>query len=214
MSQLSPDWFRRQDESADALFYMAPRLVAHIDDAAIAALGEFFRRRIPEAGEVLDLMSSYLTHLPPEVLGRCRRVVGLGLNEVEMAANSQLSEHVVHDLNQTPAMPLPDEAFDAALCTVSVQYLLRPVEVFADVRRVLRPGGHFLVSFSNRCFPTKAVAVWLDTGDAQHATLVRLYFERSGGWQDVEALNLSPHPISSDPLYMVCARKAVGSEMG
>jgi len=203
-----PDqYFQRQDESSDFQFYQSPRLVAHIDDAAIAALGEFFRPNIPDGADVLDLMSAYLTHLPPDVRARCHHVVGLGMNGEEMAANAQLTDHVVHSLNDDPALPYADESFDVALCTVSVQYLLHPVEVFAEVRRVLRPGGRFLVSFSNRCFPTKATQLWLGTDDSQHVALVGLYFEQSGGWEGVEGKDVSPRPGRSDPLYVVTGRR-------
>ena len=143
LTDIPEQYFRRQDESSDFQFYQAPRLVAHIDDAAIRALGEFLRPRVPDGADVLDLMSAYLTHLPPDVRARCRRVSGLGMNDAEMAANVQLTDHVVHSLNDEPALPYPDAAFDVALCTVSVQYLLHPLEVFAEVRRVLKPEGHF-----------------------------------------------------------------------
>ena len=208
MKDLFPGYFRRQDESPDAEFYREPRLVAHVDDAAIAALGEFLRPLIPEGADVLDLMAAYLTHLPPDVRARCRRVAGLGMNDAEMAANAQLTDHVVHDLNADPALPFADDSFDAALCTVSVQYLLRPEEVFAQVCRVLRPGAPFVVSFSNRCFPTKATLLWLSTDDAQHAALVRMYFEHGGRWEGIEALDISPPPGRTDPLYVVWARRA------
>ena len=208
LEDIPDEYFRRQDESSDFQFYQSPRLVAHIDDAAVAALGAFFRPRIPADADVLDLMSAYLTHLPPDVRARGRRVAGLGMNEAEMAANAQLTDHVVHSLNDDPALPYPDGSFNVALCTVSVQYLLHPVEVFAEVCRVLRPGGQFLVSFSNRCFPTKATQLWLGTDDAQHVALVRLYFEQSGGWDPMESFDLSPTPRRSDPLYMVTGRKA------
>ena len=206
LEDIPQQYFRRQDESSDFQFYQSPRLVAHIDDAAIAALGAFFRPRVPDNADVLDLMSAYLTHLPSDVRARCRRVAGLGMNEAEMAANGQLTDHVVHSLNDAPTLPYPDGSFDVALCTVSVQYLLHPAEVFAEVCRVLRPGGQFLVSFSNRCFPTKATQLWLETDDAQHVALVRLYFEQGGGWEPSEAFNVSPRPGRSDPLYVVTGR--------
>ena len=207
LDNIPSEYFRRQDESPDTQFYRSPRLVAHIDDAAIQALGDFLRPRVPENADVLDLMSAYLTHLPPDARAKCRRVAGLGMNAEEMAANSQLTEYVVHSLNDDPILPYPDQSFDLALCTVSVQYLLHPAEVFAEVRRVLRPGGAFIVSFSNRCFPTKATRLWLSADDAQHVAVVRLYFEESGGWNGVDAFDISPHPGQSDPLYAVVGTK-------
>ena len=208
MTTLDQSFFRRQDETSDTRFYTVPRLVAHIDDPAIAALGTFLDPVIPEGADVLDLMSAYLTHLPENARARCHHVVGLGMNAEEMAANSQLTEHVVQSLNANPVLPFATAMFDVALCTVSVQYLLHPVEVFAEVCRVLRPGGVFMVSFSNRCFPTKAIALWLQTSDGQHCDLVRLYFAQSGGWDEAQAVDLSPSPGRSDPLYAVWARKS------
>jgi SAM-dependent methyltransferase len=207
MRDLFPGYFQRQDEAPDAEFYRQPRLVAHIDNTAVAALSAFLGPLIPDGAAVLDLMSAYLTHLPPDARARCRRVTGLGMSGAEMAANTQLTDHVVHDLNRDPVLPFPDGAFDVALCTVSVQYLLHPEEVFAEVARVLTPGAPFVVSFSNRCFPTKATRLWLFTDDAQHQSLVRLYFERGGAWADVQAVDLSPQPGRSDPLFVVWARR-------
>ena len=207
LTDIPEEYFRRQDESPDTFFYQSPRLVAHIDAAAINALGGFLRPRVPANADVLDLMSAYLTHLPPDVRARCRRVAGLGMNADEMAANTQLTEYAVHSLNDNPALPYQGQSFDLALCTVSVQYLLRPAEVFAEVCRVLRPGGAFIVSFSNRCFPTKATRLWLSTDDSQHVAVVRLYFEESGGWDSVDAFDISPHPGKSDPIYAVVGTK-------
>ena len=206
--ELTPGRLRRQDERPDETFYGAPRLVAHVDDAAIGALGRFFAEHIPDGAEVLDLMSAYLTHLPAEVWQRCRGVTGLGMNQVELDANPQLSASLVHNLNREPALPFEDGSFDVALCTVSVQYLLRPVEVFAEVGRVLRADGPFIVSFSNRCFPTKAIAAWLSADDQQHAELVRHYFEASLCWRDVRVEDISPgSPAWSDPMYVVWGRR-------
>ena len=136
---------------------------------------------------------------------RFREVVGLGLNAEEMADNPQLTRAVVHDVNGDPRLPFGDEAFDGAMCAVSIQYLTTPLVVFREVRRVLRPGAPFIVSFSNRCFPTKAVAVWLGTTDPQHVALVRAYFQGAGGWVDVTEEDWSPGD-DGDPLYAVWAR--------
>ena len=158
---------------------------------------------LPAGGRLLDLMSSWRSHLPPDF--RAREVVGLGLNAEEMADNPQLTRAVVHDVNGDPRLPFGDEAFDGAMCAVSIQYLTAPLVVFREVRRVLRPGAPFIVSFSNRCFPTKAVGVWLGTTDPQHVALVRVYFQGAGGWVDVTEEDRSPGD-DGDPLYAVWAR--------
>lgn len=202
LPELPPDAFDRIDEGDDGAFYAPPRLVTHIDDAAIAALTECYRGLLPEGGAVLDLMSSWVSHLPPETsLGEC---VGHGMNAEELAANPRLTRWFVQDLNRDPALPLEDAHFDAALCCVSVQYLQRPVEVFAEVRRVLRPGAPFVVSFSNRCFWTKAVAIWRSLDIPRQAGLVGLYAERAG-FASVEA-KLLADGRSGDPLVAVIAR--------
>ena len=200
--------FRRQDEADDRLFYSQPRLVVHIDDHAIAAIRRYFSEEIPDRGAVLDLMSSWRSHFPDEFVGV--RLVGLGLNEVEMRENPQLDEHVVHDLNTEPRLPFEDKTFEAAVVTVSIQYMVRPVEVFADVRRVLKAGSRFHVIYSNRMFPTKAVAVWQALDDGRRAQLIGSYFSASGQWEDLSSRDISP-PVGaySDPVYVVSARKAV-----
>jgi SAM-dependent methyltransferase len=183
------------DPSDDARFYAVERKVVHIDPGAIDSLRRFYAQALPGGAHVLDLMSSWRSHLP-DGLGR---VDGLGMNAAEMADNPQLDGYVVHDLNQAPALPYPDEHFDAVVCAVSVQYLIKPVEVFTDVRRVLRSGGPLVVSFSNRCFPTKAVAAWLSAPDAEHCVLVQGYLQ-AAGFTDVAHSQL---PTTDDPLFVV-----------
>ena len=202
-----PEFFRRMDESNDRLFYTQPRLVVHIDDHAIAAIGRYFSEMLPENGVILDLMSSWRSHLLSDF--RAERVVGLGMNDVEMRENPQLDEYVVHDLNADPSLPFDDAVFDAAMVTVSIQYMTRPVEVFADVRRILRDGASFHVIYSNRMFPTKAVAVWQSLDDNRRSQLIGSYFTSSGGWEDLSLYDISPNTATySDPVYVVAARKA------
>jgi ubiquinone/menaquinone biosynthesis C-methylase UbiE len=136
---------------------------------------------------------------------RFREVVGLGLNAEEMADNPQLTRAIVHDVNGDPRLPFGDDTFDGAMCAVSIQYLTAPLVVFREIGRVLKPGAPFIVSFSNRCFPTKAVAVWLGTTDPQHVALVRAYFQGAAGWVDVTEEDRSPGD-DGDPLYAVWAR--------
>lgn len=202
---LPPEAYARDDESPDDRFYGVPRKVVHIGEEAIAALGRLYADVLPGGGRLLDLMSSWRTHLPPGV--RAREVIGLGMNAEEMADNPRLTTVIVHDVNRQPRLPFDDGAFDGAMCAVSIQYVIHPVRLVREVRRVLKPGAPFVVSFSNRCFATKAVAVWLGTSDQQHLMLVRSYFDVAGGWTDVKEEDRSPAG-NGDPLYAVWARTA------
>ena len=202
----TPEMFQRMDESDDALFYTFARKVVHIDEPAIAAAGRFLAAILPPNGVLLDLMSSWRSHLPSGFVKQ--RLIGLGLNAEEMADNPDLDEHVVQNLNTDPRLPFADDSFDGAVVTVSIQYLIQPLAVFAEVRRVLKSGGPFVVLFSNRMFPTKAVRLWQGLRDEQRAGLVRAYFQHAGGYDEAAFYDLSPNPGMSDPLYAVCARKS------
>jgi hypothetical protein len=194
--------FAKHDGGDDLDFYAPPRLVTHIDEGAVAALTDCYRRLLPSGGAVLDLMSSWVSHLPDDI--RYGEVVGHGMNPQELAANPRLDRWFVQDLNADPVLPLSDASLDAALCCVGVQYLQRPVTVFAEVRRTLRPDAPLIVSFSNRCFPTKAVAIWRSLDTAGQAKLVQLYLDRAG-FAGVEATVLADGR-RSDPLVAVTGR--------
>lgn len=195
------DPFARTDETPDGEFYTLPRLVVHLGPGAIAALTATYARLLPTDGEILDLMSSWRSHLPgPEALAG--PVVGLGMNADEMADNPRLAAHVVCDVNADPRLPFDDGRFAAAVCTASVQYLTRPVEVFADLRRVLAPGAVAAVAFSDRCFPTKAIAAWRAGDDAEHVALVRAYLSRAG----FAGVAVEAPESTDDPLFVVWGR--------
>ena len=200
--ELPPGAFAKQDTGDDLEFYAPPRLVPHIDDGATAALTDFYRLMLPIGGRILDLMSSWVSHLPAD--GVYAEVVGQGMNADELAANPRLDRWFVQNLNHNPVLPLDDQDFDAAVCCVGVQYLQRPAQVFTEVRRVLAPGAPFIVSFSNRCFPMKAVAIWRALDTSGHAALVKLYLERAG-FNDVR-VDLLADGRSSDPLVAVTGR--------
>lgn len=201
-----PEYFVRQDESPDRDFYREPRLVVHIDERAISAAGALYAEILPAGGEILDLMSSWRSHLPPAF--PINRLVGLGMNAVELRENPQLDAYTVHDLNRDPHLPFSSNQFDGVINTVSVQYLTRPLEIFAEVYRVLRPGCPFIVTFSNRCFPTKAVRIWSALDDQEHTQLVAAYFRQSGPWADLHFEDRSGSPRGlGDPLFGVYAYK-------
>jgi SAM-dependent methyltransferase len=195
-------FFSRADESPDERFYVPVRLVQHIDDGAIAAVGALYAE-LGITGDVLDLCASWVSHflVAPE------RLTVLGMNAVELERNPQAHVRIVHDLNADPVLPCADASFDAATCCVSIDYLVRPLEVFDEVARVLRPDGLFVCTFSNRCFPTKAIRGWLATDDAGHVAIVEEYFRRSHGWGEPNAQRRTPLGHLGDPLFAVWARR-------
>ena len=203
LPELPPEAFRKEDGGDDADFYAPARLVTHIDEAATRALTAYYRATLPAGGVLLDLMSSWVSHLPPEMV--FTEVIGQGMNAEELRTNPRLSRSFVQDLNRSPMLPLEAGSCDAALCCVGVQYLQRPLEIFAEVLRVLRPGAPFIVSFSNRCFATKAVAIWRSLDAHGHVALVRLYFERAG-FSDIRAEVLRDGS-ESDPLLAIMGRR-------
>ncbi|UOR04313.1 methyltransferase domain-containing protein [Hymenobacter aerilatus] len=202
-----PNTFRRQDETPDANFYHFPRFVTHIDEGAIAAVTQLYREYLPAGGAVLDLMSSWISHLPEEVA--YGRVVGLGMNEQELRANPRLSSYVVQDLNHAPTLPFVDNEFDGASICVSIDYLTQPVAVLRELARVLRREAPLVITFSNRCFPSKSIAAWHALDDRGHLQLVAQYLQASGGWHQVELLDRSPNGYQSDPLFAVVGRVAL-----
>jgi SAM-dependent methyltransferase len=197
-----PEFFRRIDESDDELFYTQPRRVVHIDEGAIKKVGQIYARLLPQGGAILDLMSSWRSHMPEQV--QPRRLVGLGMNRPEMEDNPALTEIVIHNLNQNPVLPFTEDDFDGAVVTVSIQYMTRPVEIFRGVAKVLKPGAPFIVSFSNRMFPTKAVAIWHSLGEFDRVRLVSRYFQESDNFENMEVIDMSaPTEPPSDPIWVV-----------
>jgi len=201
--ELPPVFFDREDEADDAYFYSMPRFVVHIDAETIAALTQVYRELLPQHGAILDLMSSWVSHLPDDK--EFARVAGLGMNALELAKNLRLTDHVVQDLNRQPELPYDTASFDAVVNAVSIQYLTRPVEVFRSCARVLRPGGLHVVALSHRCFPTKAIRAWHVLPALQRLEVVGTYFRNADGYDPPTVLDRSPP--GADPLWIVMARR-------
>jgi SAM-dependent methyltransferase len=198
---LPPGSFAKLDDDDDKIFYEPPRLVCHIDDGAMAALTGFYRGVLPADGVLLDLMSSWVSHLPPEI--GYKEVIGHGMNAAELAANPRLSRWFIQNLNRETSLPLSTASIDAAMICVSVQYLQQPVAVLHEVARILRPGRPLVISFSNRCFWTKAVAIWRALDDEGHARLVERYL-RDAGFTGIETHQLAEWVEDlSDPMIAV-----------
>ena len=211
-----PGAFSRTDEAPDSRFYEKPRLVNHIDDQAIGTISGLYGQLITADMTVLDLMSSWRSHLPSGI--KPRKLVGLGMNKAEMGENPQLDESVVHDLNENPHIPFADGAFDGVICTVSVEYLIKPNTVFDDIARILKPGGILIHTFSNRWFPPKAIRLWTQLHEFERLGLVQEYFIRSGqfegintfsarGWDRPETDKYFPDMPQSDPVFAVWGTK-------
>lgn len=198
-------FFDRSDTSADSQFYSYDRFVTHIDQGAIDSVGELYRE-LELGGRVLDLCSSWISHFDPAP----EHLVALGMNATELSANEAAAEWLVQDLNLNPILPFDDRSFDATTCCVSVDYLTRPIDVFAEVARVLRPGGLFVVTFSNRCFPTKAIRGWLANDDHGRCAIVARYFAESGTFGEPTIEHRNPG-IAGDPLYAVWAQVPVAT---
>ena len=204
MSKFPQDAFTKIDAKEDEIFYEPPRLVCHMDDGAIAALTEFYREVLPAGGVLLDLMSSWVSHLPPEI--DYAEVIGHGMNAAELAANPRLSRWFIQNLNRDSVLPLADGSVDAAMICVSIQYLQQPVAVLRELARVLRPMAPLVISFSNRCFWTKAVAIWRALDDEGHAHLVEEYLLRAG-FARIETHRLTDWVEDvSDPMTAVVGR--------
>ena len=205
----------RADENEDGLFYAMPRMVNHIDDKAVEVLRSIYNRHVSAGSSVLDLMTSWTSHLE-ESIGDLS-VTGIGMNRDELDANLLLSDRLVQDLNRNAALPFEDNSFDIVLCSLSVEYLTSPLDLFAEVRRVLRPGGLFINSFSERWFPTKVVTLWAELHPFERIGMVLDHYIATG-FDDLQTESVRGHlrpdddsyrgmsPFS-DPVYVVTGRK-------
>jgi SAM-dependent methyltransferase len=202
-----PGFFSRSDESDDAGFYEFDRFVTHIDDGAISAVGALYDELgLSESGPVLDICSSWISHFPTKP----ERLTIMGMNAAELTGNKMADEWVVSDLNIAPTLPFDHGSFTAVTCCVSVDYLTRPLDVFAEAGRVLRPGGVLVCTFSNRCFPTKAIRGWLSTDDAGRCRIVETYFELTDHFDQPTTQHRNPG-VSGDPLFAISATRTAGS---
>jgi SAM-dependent methyltransferase len=211
---LHPNQRTKLDGTDDTLFYSVPRFVTHVDEGFIQQLTDLYRERLTPGTRIFDMMSSWVSHLPDEM--EFEHVEGHGLNAEELAKNPRLDHYFVQNLNENPVLPLPDQSFDAVLNTVSIQYLQHPETVFAEIYRILKPGGVAIASFSNRMFYEKAIQVWRDGSESDRVELVKSYFKAVPGFSEPEAIaRVSSIPSilqmlgipGGDPFYAVIARR-------
>lgn len=193
----------RVDEFLDLRSGLEPPRITPIDDAAIAAITDLYREILPVGGAILDVMSGWVSHLPPEIF--YSRVVGVGLNACELAENPFLDEWRLQNLNQDPRLPFAGGEFDGATLCVAVQHLTRPRDVIREIGRVLKPGAPLVVTFCKRCRPTPPIGCWCLLDDTGHLCLIAQHFAEAGNWADIRCLDRTP-PGGRDPLYAVIGR--------
>ncbi|MDR7994009.1 methyltransferase domain-containing protein [Thermosynechococcus sp. PP22] len=204
---LNPYQRTKLDSRSDDLFYAAPRFVTHVDDFFLARLTDLYRQYLKPQLRVLDLMSSWVSHLPPEL--SFAEVVGHGMNAAELARNPRLDRYFVQNLNEELALPLEDASFDAVLMAVSVQYLQYPEATFTEIARILNPQGVVIVSFSNRMFFEKAIQAWREGTEGDRVRLVQTYIDSIPSLKVVETQLPRRWPWLgfTDPFYAVVGQK-------
>ena len=178
----------REDEDNDLNFYQNPRLVPHLDKRAQAELEGLYGRLLTKGKRILDLMCSWQSHLPKSL--EASKVVGLGMNSDELYLNPKLDQSIVHDLNKDPRLPFDDQSFDAVICSLSIEYLIHPIKVLQEVKRVLVPGGQLLISFSNRWFPSKVIKIWTEIQDFERIGLVLQWLRETRGFHSLKTFSL------------------------
>ncbi|MEI6443502.1 MAG: class I SAM-dependent methyltransferase [Nostocales cyanobacterium ELA583] len=211
---LQPNQRIKLDDSDDQLFYNYPRFVTHVDEGFIQQLTDLYNQRLEANTRILDLMSSWVSHLPTDI--DFAHVEGHGLNAEELARNPQLNHYFVQNINTNPQLPFPDQDFHAVINCVSVQYIQYPEAIFSEIHRVLKPGGIAIVSFSNRMFFQKAIQAWRDGSEAFRVELVKGYFSSVPGFTTPEVISSTSTTPSflqwlgvagGDPLYAVIAQR-------
>ncbi|MBD2302420.1 class I SAM-dependent methyltransferase [Nostoc sp. FACHB-87] len=211
---LRPNQRQKLDDTDDRLFYAYPRFVTHVDDGFIQQLTDLYRDRLKPNTRIIDMMSSWVSHLPEEI--EFAHIEGHGLNAEELARNPRLNHYFVQNLNDNPQLPLQDQDFDAVLICVSVQYLQYPEAVFSEIHRILKPGGIAIISFSNRMFFQKAIQAWRDASEAARVELVKHYFTSVPGFTTPEVIvrqSTMPYFLqlmgigAGDPFYAVIAHR-------
>jgi len=208
--------FHRKDKTSDPIFYKVPRLVQHIDDTAIQVVKNLYGKLLKSGMRVLDLMSSWQSHIPSKL--RLEKLTGLGLNREELEKNEILDDRVIHDLNADVILPFGSNEYDAVICSNSIEYLIHPWAVFDELARVLRPDGLVIVTISNRWFPPKVIRIWGELNEYERMGLVLEYFQKTGKFKDLETCSVRglprpwddkyfPEKRYSDPIYAVWGRK-------
>ncbi len=198
----------KENSNDDSIFYSQPRFVHHLDNNFRRRLTTLYKEIIPKNSIILDLMSSWVSHLPPEI--NYKKVIGHGMNKKELQKNSRLDYYWVQDLNKNQKLPLKDWSVDFCLMVAAWQYLQEPEAVASEIKRIVKPGGSVIISFSNRAFWEKAPRIWREGGDKEHIKYIKAIL-LSQGWDKVRSIEESDNKegifgmvgIKTDPFLSV-----------
>tara|TARA_B100001769_G_scaffold25409_1_gene16774 strand:- start:11 stop:661 length:651 start_codon:yes stop_codon:yes gene_type:complete len=209
--KLSPYDRNKSDISDDGIFYQQPRFVHHLSDSFRNRLTSLYSEYLLNHHIILDLMSSWVSHLPSNI--SYKKVIGHGMNEAELSSNERLDRFFVQNLNKKQNMPIEDSSVDVGLIVAGWQYLQYPEKVSLELSRVIKSDSLLIISFTNRAFWTKAPNIWTYSSEEKRIEYVTSVLT-SNGWRIEKILNEKTqdkklfgfYSSESDPFFSVIAR--------
>ena len=201
----------KSDISDDEIFYQQPRFVHHLSDSFRNRLTSLYSEYLLNHHIILDLMSSWVSHLPSNI--SYKKVIGHGMNEAELSSNERLDRFFVQNLNKKQNMPIEDSSVDVGLIVAGWQYLQYPEKVSLELSRVIKSDSLLIISFTNRAFWTKAPNIWTYSSEEKRIEYVTSVLT-SNGWRIEKILNEKTqdkklfgfYSSESDPFFSVIAR--------
>ena len=201
----------KSDISDDEIFYQQPRFVHHLSDSFRNRLTSLYSEYLLNHYIILDLMSSWVSHLPSNI--SYKKVIGHGMNEAELSSNERLDRFFVQNLNKKQNMPIEDSSVDVGLIVAGWQYLQYPEKVSLELSRVIKSDSLLIISFTNRAFWTKAPNIWTYSSEEKRIEYVTSVLT-SNGWRIEKILNEKTqdkklfgfYTSESDPFFSVIAR--------
>ena len=201
----------KSDISDDEIFYQQPRFVHHLSDSFRTRLTNLYSEYLLKHYIILDLMSSWVSHLPPNI--RYKKVIGHGLNQAELSSNERLDSFFVKNLNKKQNMPIEDSSIDVGLIVAGWQYLQYPEKISLELSRIIKSDSLLIISFTNRAFWSKSPNIWTYSSEVKRIEYVTSILI-DNGWRIEKILNEKTYQENlfglynseSDPFFSVIAR--------
>ena len=199
------------DVADDQIFYQHPRYVHHLSDSFRTRLKNLYSNYLLNHYVILDLMSSWVSHLPQGIT--YKKVIGHGMNEAELSSNQRLDSYWIQNLNQNQNIPIESSSIDAGLVVAGWQYLQYPERVALELSRIIKTDSLLIISFTNRAFWTKAPNIWTHSSEDGRIEYVSRVLT-ANGWRiekivkekTMEKKFLGIYSVESDPFFSVIAR--------